>query len=168
MWACSYGSVHGSTILRYSIMTAPVSLKVRMLKVEVTESLQHGCVTWILSAKHFAKLRTAHHQALLRVIHWLPAPTNLPTTPSARTPRPSRRHNERASKRPSVNNGSSLRGAWRGRLQLHSGESPNYVLVRISWGLIRTHTPRSTRGRTTVIHAARKYGFRRNPRSHSS
>ena len=39
-----------------------------MLKAEVIETLLHGCVTWTLSAQHFARLRSAHHQYLLRVI----------------------------------------------------------------------------------------------------
>ena len=46
-----------------------LSLTVRMLKAEVSETLLlYGCVTWTLSAKHFARLRTVHHQVLLRVI----------------------------------------------------------------------------------------------------
>ena len=52
-------------------MTAPrlVSLTVCMLKAEVIGTLLYGCVTWTLSVKLFAKLRTAHHQVLLlRVI----------------------------------------------------------------------------------------------------
>ena len=52
----------------YDKTTAPLSLKVRMLKVEVIETLLYGCVTWTLSAQHFARLRSAHHQLLLRVI----------------------------------------------------------------------------------------------------
>ena len=48
--------------------TAPISLKVRMLKAEVIETLLYGCITWTLGAEHFAKLRTVHHQVLLRVI----------------------------------------------------------------------------------------------------
>ena len=36
--------------------TAPHSLKVRILKVEVTDTLLYGCATWTLSAQHFARL----------------------------------------------------------------------------------------------------------------
>ena len=37
-----------------------------MFKAEVTETL--ACVTWTLGQKHFAELRTAHHNLLLRTI----------------------------------------------------------------------------------------------------
>ena len=52
----------------YDRTTAPPSRKVRMMKAEVIETLLYGCVTSTLRAKHFAKLRTAPHQVLLRVI----------------------------------------------------------------------------------------------------
>ena len=39
-----------------------------MLKAEVIEILLYGCVTWTVSAQHFARLRSAHHQVLLPVI----------------------------------------------------------------------------------------------------
>ena len=42
--------------------------KVHLLKTEVMETLLHGCVTWALGQEHFAKLRTAHHNLLLRII----------------------------------------------------------------------------------------------------
>ena len=32
------------------------------------ETLRYACVTWALGPEHFAKLRTAHHNLLLRVI----------------------------------------------------------------------------------------------------
>ena len=48
-------------------MTAQLSLKVRMLKAEVVETLFYGCATWTLSTKHFSKLRSVH-LVLLRVI----------------------------------------------------------------------------------------------------
>ena len=38
-----------------------------MLKAEVIETAVRVCVTWTLSAQHFARLRSAH-QVLLRVI----------------------------------------------------------------------------------------------------
>ena len=43
-------------------------LKVRMLKAEAIETMLYGCVTWTLGQQHYAKLRTAHHHLLLRVI----------------------------------------------------------------------------------------------------
>ena len=64
MWACF--KRFGPEL--YDRMTAPLSLKVRMLMAEVIETLLYGCVTWTLSAQHFARLRSAHHQYLLRVI----------------------------------------------------------------------------------------------------
>ena len=46
----------------------PFTLKVRMIKAEVMETLLYGCVTWTLRQDHFAGLRTAHHNLLLRII----------------------------------------------------------------------------------------------------
>ena len=51
----------------YTIWRLPCSLKVRMLKAEVMETLLYGCVTWTLGKEHFAELRKAHHR-LLRII----------------------------------------------------------------------------------------------------
>ena len=68
MWACLRR--FGQEL--YDTKTAPISLKVRMLKAEVIETLPCGCGTWTLSAKHLAKLRTIHsYEVLLRI----PAPT---------------------------------------------------------------------------------------------
>ena len=39
-----------------------------MLKAEVIETLLCGCVTWTLSAQRFARLRSAYHRVLLRVV----------------------------------------------------------------------------------------------------
>ena len=64
MWACF--KRFGPEL--YDRTTAPLSLKVRVLKAEVVETLLCGCVTWTLSAQHFARFRSAHHQVLLRVI----------------------------------------------------------------------------------------------------
>ena len=66
VWAC-FKRV-GPELYKYDRTTAPLSLKVRMLKAEIIETLLYGCVTWTLSAQHFARLRSAHHQVLLRVI----------------------------------------------------------------------------------------------------
>ena len=55
--------------------TAPLSLRVRMLKAEVIENLMYVCVTWILRADKYAKLRKAHYQVLFLATHRLPAPT---------------------------------------------------------------------------------------------
>ena len=52
----------------YDRTTAALSLKVRMMKAEVIETLLYRCETWTLRAEHFVKLRTAHYQVPLRVI----------------------------------------------------------------------------------------------------
>ena len=41
----------------YDMTTAPLSLKVRMLKAEVIETLLYECVRWTLNAIHNDKLR---------------------------------------------------------------------------------------------------------------
>ena len=52
----------------YDMEDAPFTLKVRMLKAEVMETLLYGCVTWAFGQEHFAELRTAHRRLLLRII----------------------------------------------------------------------------------------------------
>ena len=47
---------------------APLTLKVRILKAEVMETLLYGCVTWTLGQGHFAELLMAHHNLLLRIL----------------------------------------------------------------------------------------------------
>ena len=47
---------------------APFTFKVRLLKTEVMETLLYGCMTLALGLERFAKLRTAHHNLLLRII----------------------------------------------------------------------------------------------------
>ena len=51
----------------YDMKAAPFTLKVRMLKAEVMETLLYACVTWTLGKEHFAELRTAQHRFLLRI-----------------------------------------------------------------------------------------------------
>ena len=53
---------------QYDMEDAPFMLKVRLLKTEVMGTLLYGCVTWALGLEHFAKLRTAHHNLLPRII----------------------------------------------------------------------------------------------------
>ena len=64
MWACfkRFGPEY------YDRTIPPHSLKVCMLKAKVVETLLCGFVTWTLSAQHFARVRSAHVQVLLRVI----------------------------------------------------------------------------------------------------
>ena len=52
----------------YDIEAAPLTLKLRLLKAEVIETLLYRCVTWTLGKEQFAELRTAHHRFLLRII----------------------------------------------------------------------------------------------------
>ena len=59
---------HGLSPAHCCMKDAPFMLKVRLLKTEVMETLLYGCVTWALGLEHFAKLRTAHHNLLLRII----------------------------------------------------------------------------------------------------
>ena len=47
---------------------APFTVKVRMLKAKVMETLPYGCVTRTIGKEHFAELRTAHRRFLLRII----------------------------------------------------------------------------------------------------
>jgi len=51
---------HYSTGL-YDRLEANPELKVRLLKVEVLETLQYGCGTWSLRKGYYNKLRTLHH-----------------------------------------------------------------------------------------------------------
>ena len=48
--------------------TAPLRLKVRMLKSRGHETMLYGCVTWSPAVPHLAILRTAHHRLLFRCI----------------------------------------------------------------------------------------------------
>lgn len=50
-----------------AVIVAPFSPTVRMLKFGVIKSLMCECVAQSLGAKHFVKLQSAHHKALLRV-----------------------------------------------------------------------------------------------------
>ena len=50
------------------MFAAPFTLKLRMLKAEVVETLLYGCVTWTLGKEHFAELRMARHSFLRRII----------------------------------------------------------------------------------------------------
>ena len=52
----------------HNMEAAPFTLKVRMLKAEVMETLLYGCVTWTVGKEQFAELHTAHHRLLLRII----------------------------------------------------------------------------------------------------
>ena len=51
----------------YNRPSAPLELKIRMLKAEVLETMLYGCVTWSPRACHYDTLRRAHHSFL----HWI-------------------------------------------------------------------------------------------------
>ena len=50
--------------------SAPLELKIRMLRAEVLETTLYGCVTWSTRACHYDTLRRAHHRFLTRYIGW--------------------------------------------------------------------------------------------------
>ena len=58
------------TLNLYDRLSAPLELKLRMLRAEVLETLLYGCVTWSPRACHYGTLRRAHHSFLPRCISW--------------------------------------------------------------------------------------------------
>ena len=58
------------TLELYDRPSAPLELKIRMLRAEVLETMPYGCVTWSPRACHYATLRRAHHRLLTRCIGW--------------------------------------------------------------------------------------------------
>ena len=54
----------------YEQSTAPLRLKVRMLKAKAMGTVLYGCVPWSPSMTHLVILRTTHHRLLLRCIGW--------------------------------------------------------------------------------------------------
>ena len=52
-WACCIQFKRGL----YDMEAAPFTLKVRIGKAEVMETLLCGCVTWTLGKEHFAAMR---------------------------------------------------------------------------------------------------------------
>ena len=58
------------TIELYDRPSAPLELKIRMLRVEVLETMLYGCVTWSPRACHCGALRRAHHRFLTWCIGW--------------------------------------------------------------------------------------------------
>ena len=57
------------TLELYDRPSAPLELKVRMLRVKVLETMLYGCVTWSPRACHY-DTRRAHHRFLTRCISW--------------------------------------------------------------------------------------------------
>ena len=58
------------TLELYDRPSAPLELKIRMLRAEVLETKLYGCVTWSPRACHYDTLRRAHHRFLTRCIGW--------------------------------------------------------------------------------------------------
>ena len=58
------------TLELYDRPSAPLELKIRMLRAEVFETKLYGCVTWSPRACHYNTLRRAHHRFLTRCIGW--------------------------------------------------------------------------------------------------
>ena len=58
------------TLKLYDRPSAPLELKIRMLRAEVLEKMLYGCVTWSPGACHYDTLRRAHHSFLTRCIGW--------------------------------------------------------------------------------------------------
>ena len=58
------------TLELYDRPSAPLELKIRMLRAEVLETMLYGCVAWIPRACHYDTLRRAHHRFLTRCIGW--------------------------------------------------------------------------------------------------
>ena len=58
------------TLELYDLPSAPLELKIWVLRAEVLETMLHGCVTWSLRACHYDTLRRPHHRFLTRCIGW--------------------------------------------------------------------------------------------------
>ena len=54
----------------YDRPSAPLELKIRMLRPEVLETVLYGCVTWSPHACQYDTLHRAHHSFLTRCIGW--------------------------------------------------------------------------------------------------
>ena len=58
------------TLELYDRPSAPLELKIRMLRAEALETMLFGCVTWSPRACHYNTLCRAHHRFLTRCIGW--------------------------------------------------------------------------------------------------
>ena len=56
------------TLELYNQPSAPLELKIRMLRAEVLETMLYVCVTWSPRACHYDTLRRAHQSFLTRCI----------------------------------------------------------------------------------------------------
>ena len=58
------------TLELYDRPSAPLELKIRMLRAEVLEPMLHGCVMWSPRACHYDTPHGVHHRFLTRCIGW--------------------------------------------------------------------------------------------------
>ena len=58
------------TLELYDRPSAPLELKIRMLRAEVLEAMLYGCVMLSPRVCHYDRLRRAHHRFLTRCISW--------------------------------------------------------------------------------------------------
>ena len=58
------------TLELYDRPSAPLELKIRMLRAEVLETMLYGCVTWSPRACHYDTMCRDHHRFLTRCIGW--------------------------------------------------------------------------------------------------
>ena len=58
------------TLELYDRPSAPLELKIRMLRAEVLETMMYDCVTWSPRACHYDTLRRAHHRFPTGCIGW--------------------------------------------------------------------------------------------------
>ena len=98
------------TLEPYDRPSAPLELKIRMLRAEVLETTLYGCVTWSPRAYHYGMLRRVHHRFLTRAS--VGESTIAPTTLFPIWTRLPRRE-VTASRRPYAGGGSCLRDLWR-------------------------------------------------------
>ena len=54
----------------YDRPSAPLELKIRILRADVLETMLYGCATWSPRASNYDTLRRAHHRFLTRCIGW--------------------------------------------------------------------------------------------------
>ena len=54
----------------YDRPSAPLEIKIWMLRAEILETMLCGCVTWSPRACHYDALRRAHHSFLTRCLGW--------------------------------------------------------------------------------------------------
>ena len=58
------------TLELYDRPSAPLEIKIWILRAEVLETMLYGCVTWSPRACHYDTLRRAHHRFLTRCVGW--------------------------------------------------------------------------------------------------